>query len=219
MTQNVIAGRENAIRTLRRLAGRRPQTEHCEFCSSNLSPSHRHLLEIETRRVVCVCDPCALRFENVIGRWKLIPRDPITLSDFNLTEAEWEGFALPINLAFFFQSTPAKKVVAMYPSPAGATESLLSLGAWDALVVANPILKRMQSDVEALLVKRLGASPEYYIAPIDMCFELVGIIRLHWRGFSGGPDVWKEIGGFFDKLKSMTRHPTAMSNAEEACHA
>jgi hypothetical protein len=149
----------------------------------------------------------------------LIPRDPIALPQFNLTDADWEGFALPINLAFFFQSTSPNKVVAMYPSPAGATESLLSLGAWDALVAANPEIKRMQSDVEALLINRLKDSLEHYIAPIDLCFELVGIIRLHWRGFSGGPEVWTEMGAFFDKLKSMTRNPTEMANAEEACHA
>jgi hypothetical protein len=219
MTQNVIAGRESAFKTLRRLAKRQPQVEQCEFCSSSLHPTHRHLLEIQTRRVVCVCEPCALRFENVIGRWKLIPRDAIALPEFNSTDAEWEGFALPINLAFFFQSTPADKVVAMYPSPAGATESLLSLGAWGAVVAANPVLERMQSDVEALLVNRLGNAREYYIAPIDRCFELVGIIRLHWRGFSGGPNVWEEINGFFDKLKSAAKMPTAMADAREACHA
>jgi hypothetical protein len=155
----------------------------------------------------------------VIGRWKLIQRDAIALTDFKLTDAEWDGFALPINLAFFFRSTPADKVVAMYPSPAGATESLLTLGAWGGVVAANPVLERMQSDVEALLINRLGTSREYYIAPIDRCFELVGIIRSQWRGFSGGPNVWKEISGFFDELKSAAKIPTAMAHAQEACHA
>jgi Family of unknown function (DUF5947) len=212
MRQNLIAGRENAIKTLRRLAQRQPQVEQCEFCSSTLHPSHRHLLEIERRKVVCVCEPCALRFENVIGRWKLIPRDAVALPQFNLTDGEWEGFALPINLAFFFQSTHANKVVAMYPSPAGATESLLSLGAWSALVAANPVLEQMQSDVEALLVNRLGTAREYYIAPIDRCYELAGIIRLHWRGFSGGSDVWKEIRSYFERLKSMAGNSAAVIN-------
>src|SRR5262245_11308730 len=219
MTQNVIAGRENAIRTLRRLAKRQAQVEQCEFCSSSLHSSHRHLLEIQTRRVVCVCEPCALRFENVIGRWKLIPRDAIALPEFELTDAEWEGFALPINLAFFFRSTPANKTVAMYPSPAGATESLLSLGAWDALVAANPALQRMQPDVQALLVNRLGSSREYYIAPIDHCFELVGIIRMHWRGFSGGAKVWKEIEEFFAKVKSIAENLTAIPREDEVLRA
>jgi hypothetical protein len=97
----------------------------------------------------------------------------------------------------------------MYPSPAGATESLLSLGAWGALVSANPSLQNMQPDVEALLVNRLGTSREYYIAPIDQCFELVGIIRMHWRGFSGGSKVWEKIQAFFDRLKASAVSPGA----------
>jgi hypothetical protein len=201
MTQIAIAGRETAIKTLRRLAKRQPQVEQCEFCSLSLHPSHRHLLEIETRRVVCVCDPCALRFENVVGRWKLIPRDSIALAEFNLTDAEWDGFALPINLAFFFRSTPANKVVAMYPSPTGATESLLSLGAWGALVAANPVPERMQSDVEALLVNR----GECWRVGVDRCYELVGLVRTHWKGFGGGDEVWSALDDFFDKLRKEAK--------------
>ena len=41
-----------------------------------LTPAHRHLLEMATRRIVCSCDPCALRFENVIeGKFKLVPTE------------------------------------------------------------------------------------------------------------------------------------------------
>ena len=63
---------------------------------------------------------------------------------------------MPINMAFFFYNTAAGKIGAFYPSPAGATESLLSLDAWDAIVEANPVLRTMQPDVEALLANRLG---------------------------------------------------------------
>ena len=34
---------------------------------------------------------------------------------------------------------------------------------------------------------------QYYIVPIDECYRLVGLIRMHWRGLSGGTEVWKEI--------------------------
>jgi hypothetical protein len=167
-----------------------------------LAPTHRHLLEMATRRIVCSCDPCALRFENVIGgKFKLIPRDTRVLRDFQMTDAEWEGLSLPINLAFFFYDTPNEKMAAYYPSPAGATESLLPLTAWEALIIANPVLREMRSDVETLLVNRVEGAQEYFLTPIDVCFELVGLIRVHWRGFAGGENVWREINGFFARLK------------------
>ena len=64
--------------------------------------------------------------------------------------------------------------MAYYPGPAGATESLLPLDAWEALVSQNPPLQKLQPDVEALLVNRAGKARNYFIAPIDKCYELVG---------------------------------------------
>jgi hypothetical protein len=45
---------------------------------------------------------------------------------------------------------------------------------------------------------------EYYLAPIDVCFELVGLIRVHWRGLSGGEIVWGEIDRFFSRLQMQS---------------
>ncbi|HXT11923.1 MAG TPA: DUF5947 family protein [Candidatus Angelobacter sp.] len=217
MNSTAFARKENPFATLRRMARPRPSVEQCEFCSLPLQPGHRHLLEVATRKIICACDACALRFENVIGRWKLIPRDTRQLLSFRMTDAEWAGFSLPIELAFFFRSTPAGKVIAMYPSPAGATESLLAMESWEALAGANPALTEMRRDVEALLVNRLKGVREYYIVPIDLAFELVGLIRLHWRGFSGGDRVWQEIETFFSKLRQHSTHSTAA--LEEVSHA
>jgi hypothetical protein len=124
-----------------------------------------------------------------------------------MTEAEWDGLMIPINLAFFFQNSIHPRVTALYPSPAGATESLLSLAAWENILQSNPVLRELEPDVEALLVNRVGhargtVSAEYYIVPIDVCYRLVGLIRMHWRGFSGGTEVWQEIGSFFSQLRS-----------------
>jgi hypothetical protein len=123
------------------------------------------------------------------------------LSDFRLTDPQWEELHLPINLAFFFHSTRAGRVVAVYPSPAGGTESLLTLEAWQQLEEANPVLCELEPDVEALLVNRLGSAREHYRVPIDACYRLVGLIRSGWRGLSGGSEVWEEIGRFFSSLK------------------
>jgi hypothetical protein len=195
---------QSAFSTLRRFARPAARTvlERCELCNLVLPPLHRHLLEPATRKVACSCDPCALLFQNAVGaKFKLIPRDTRALPDFRMTDAEWEGLALPIDLAFFFYSTPDEKMTALYPSPAGPTESLLPLTSWEVLVGQNPVLQNMESDVEALLVNRAGSAREYFIAPIDKCYELVGTIRMYWRGLSGGEEVWREIEKFFARLR------------------
>ena len=80
-------------------------------------------------------------------------------------------------------------------------ESTLDLEYWNDIVERNPVLQELQPDVEALLVNRIATPPQYYRAPIDQCLRLVGILRTHWRGLSGGDDVWKEINRFFDDLQ------------------
>jgi Family of unknown function (DUF5947) len=123
------------------------------------------------------------------------------LSNFNVTDAQWENLRLPINLAFFYFSSPAKRVIALFPSPAGATESLLSLDSWNELAAANPLLNELEHDVEALLVNRIGNRRLYCRAPMDECFRLVGLIRMHWRGLSGGTEVWERLDQFFEQLR------------------
>jgi hypothetical protein len=222
MKPGLSTGAESPFATLRRLAQPAVVAEQCEFCSTALSEAHRHLFEPATRKLICVCDPCALRFENVVGRWKLIPRDARPLPDFQLTDAEWDSLALPIQLAFFFECSSTGKMVAMYPSPAGATESLLALTNWRELVETCGHNLQLQADVEALLVNRLGPAREYWVAPIDVCFELVGLIRLHWRGLSGGNKVWQEVERFFARLRqqdNLAPGPSVPAASCEEAHA
>jgi hypothetical protein len=204
MTQSTT----RAFRTLRKLAADKattPAVETCELCRVTISSWHRHLLEVATRQIICACDACALRFYDVVdGNYKLIPRDIRALENFHLSDAQWDSLAVPINLAFLFYSSSMDKMVAMYPSPAGATESLLSLDTWEMITAENPVLSRMAPDVEALLVNRVGAERTYYLAPIDTCYELVGLIRVHWRGLSGGDRVWQEIKDYFADLQKKS---------------
>jgi hypothetical protein len=135
------------------------------------------------------------------------------LTDFTIADPEWEDLRLPINLAFFYRSSAAGRVVAVYPSPAGATESLLPLDSWETLERVHPVLRKLEEDVAALLVNRTGETPMYFLVPIDQCYKLVGVIRMHWRGLSGGTEVWKAIKEFFDRLqaRSVPHNPTVSS--------
>jgi len=177
------------------------RVELCELCATRLSPDHQHLFELDKRQVICACDPCAILFvDNARQRYRRIPRDVRRLDDFLMDDQEWDSLLIPIKLAFFAYSSAAGRIVAQYPSPGGAMESSLDLEYWDAIVDRNPVLKKFAPDVEALLVNRISESPRYYRAPIDQCYRLVGIIRLQWRGLSGGSEVWKRIDEFFAGL-------------------
>ena len=82
---------------------------------------------------------------------------------------------------------------------------LLGLEAWEELEAANPILREMEPDVEALLVNRVGNIRAYYLVSIDRFYELVGLIRSGWRGLSGGTEVWRTIDGFFKDVESKAK--------------
>ena len=118
-----------------------------------------------------------------------------------MSDADWDAMRIPIGLAFFSFHSNAGRIVANYPGPAGAAESLLSLDAWEEISAANPVLGQMQADVEALLINRIALARDYYLAPIDECYRLVGLIRMHWRGLGGGALVWGEISRFFAELR------------------
>ena len=203
------AGRpaSNAFGILRQFARKQRPAERCELCSAALGYAHSHMIELSARRLLCACDACALLFNNRANRkYKRVPRRVQLLKAFHLADSQWDGLMIPINMAFFFFSSIENKVVTLYPSPAGAVESMLSMEAWSDIAQENPALYEMEADVEALLVNRVGhargaTEAEYFVAPMDECYKLVGLIRTNWRGLSGGTEVWQEIGRFFTELR------------------
>jgi hypothetical protein len=187
---------------LQRFAKPRAEAERCDMCSAELAPEHSHVLEVAVRRLLCCCEACAVLFSHQeSNNYRRVPRRLQLLADFRMSDAQWDALYIPINLAFFSIRSIENRVLALYPSPAGATESLLPLEAWQALVADNPSLATLEPDVEALLVNRVGDARDHYRVGIDECYKLVGLIRAHWRGLSGGAEVWNEIGRFFATLK------------------
>lgn len=194
---------KSIFEALRGFSRRQPAKERCDLCGVALLPEHQHLLQRSDRRVLCGCDPCTILFSHreAATRFLQIPRSGSRLDHFQITDAEWNALRLPINLAFFVHNSDQGRMMAYYPSPAGSTESLLSLESWEAIVGHNPALAAMLPDVEALLVNRTQSRNDYFIAPIDQCYKLTGVIRMHWRGFSGGETVWLEVDRFFTELE------------------
>ena len=178
--------------------------ERCDLCGDPVPPRHRHLIDVHDRRLMCACRGCSILFDHRGaggGHFRLLPERSRYVKGFQLDDVLWQTLDVPVDLAFFFHSSPAERVVAFYPAPVGATESLLELGAWEELLTTNPVLEQIEPDVEALLVNRTGGARDHWLVPIDRCYELVGVIRTHWQGFGGGRVVWDEVDRFFEALR------------------
>jgi hypothetical protein len=190
----------DGITALRRFVRSQP-IERCDFCGAPIAGDHGHLIEPAQRRLFCACGICAEALAGQPdGNYRRVPRRIEALTDFRMTDAEWDGLGLPIDMAFLLYSTPQARPIAFYPGPAGATESLLGLSAWSRLVARNPVLATFEPDVEALLVNRIRGRRACYRVPIDRCYALVGLMRTRWHGLSGGEEAWQAIENFFAGL-------------------
>lgn len=199
---------EGWIAGLRRFVRRPVAEHHCEMCGAAIRANHRHLMQLSEQRLLCCCHSCAVLFgEGNKEIYRLVPTHSrqLVAAEFSLSDAQWDALEIPIDIAFFFKSTLASRVVALYPGPAGTTESLLDLSAWKELQTENPVLAELEPDVEALLINRAHGAREYYRVPIDQCYALAGIIRMRWQGLTGGTEAWVAIGEFFSNLQAGTR--------------
>lgn len=182
------------------------------MCAEDLAAGHRHVVNLDTRNLLCVCTACHLLFTHegaAGGRYRAIPDRYLYDPTFELTDLQWEQLQIPVKMAFFFANSALGRFVAFYPSPGGPTESLLPLETWQAVMAANPAFGSIAPDVEALLVRHRSTGFECYLTPIDAPYELVGRVRRHWKGFDGGEEVWDEIDGFFAHLRDRSRDVSA----------
>lgn len=198
------------VSALRRFVQRRPQPERCDICSAAIPERHDHLLHRPDNSLLCACIACALLFDSGGSAYVRVPRDSWRLEGFGMSDGQWHSLGIPIGLAFLITGTGS--VRACYPSPAGPAHAEADGEAWVSLLGDNPVLRTMRADVEALLVNRTQGLRTYYIAPLDRCFALTGLIRKHWRGFHGGDEAWEQIGSFFDELRLESR-----DGAERLC--
>ncbi len=205
--------------------------ERCEFCATGIPATHGHVADLEKSSLVCACRACYLLFTQGddppeppgspgsgrtpprgasprgSARYRSVPDRYLRDSSRPLSVTEWDELQIPVGLAFFLYSSERGTVGGFYPSPAGATECTLDLDAWDRLATSHPLLGAAQPDVEAVLLCREGpaAEPEYFIVPIDVCYELAGRMRMLWKGFDGGSEARASIDEFLAGVRKHAR--------------
>jgi hypothetical protein len=202
----------SALAGLRRIINERPAPvvgERCEMCAEPITDGHRHVVDLESRALMCTCRGCYLLFtaEDAQLRYRAVPDRYLSFPDVTLDARQYDELEIPVGLAFLFNSSVLNRTVAFYPGPAGATESELPLEAWTRVVEANPQLSVVRADVEALLLRGTDRGSEFscHLVPIDACYALVGQLRQLWRGFDGGTEAHQAMEDFFAEIAARSR--------------
>ena len=178
-----------------------PPQERCELCATPVAAEHPHLVEPAERRLLCACTACGVLFSEPGLRYRRVPDRYLYDTGFVLSDTQWDELQVPVGMAFFLVNSIRRAVVACYPSPAGATECELDLEAWEALVADNPVLETLEADAEALVINRMADPPQHAIVPIDVAYQLVGVVKASWEGISGGRATEEAVAGYFAALR------------------
>ena len=194
-------------RGLRRFTGApaQPAAERCSLCGAVVPEEHRHLVDPGERSLVCACTACAVLFDHAGvagGRFRSVPRRVLTERGHAVDAAAWDRLQIPVGVVFLFRDTALDRLVAFYPSPAGATQSELDPAELAGIGACTRLAALLEPDVEALLVRRAAGEYRCYLVPIDICYELVGRMRLHWHGFDGGAVARAELEAFFARVEN-----------------
>jgi hypothetical protein len=189
---------------LRRYAGARG-APGCELCAGPLDGDHRHVVDIEAHRMLCACGSCAILFDGGgRRRYRTIPERVRAERRFAAADA-WQKLGIPVGIAFCYHASRDDRWIAVLPGPAGATEAELDENRWNEVRARSPMACALEDDVEALLVRtRPSQAPQAFVAPIDRCYALAGLLRRMWKGFDGGPDARAAVDAFFDRLAATS---------------
>ena len=210
----MTTSRPAPLAALRRIANSRPApvtAERCEMCAETVAERHQHVVNLRSRALMCTCRACYLLFTDADAelRYRAVPDRYLSFPDFRLDPARWDEWQIPVGLAFLFTNSTMDRTVVFYPGPAGATESELPVDAWEAVTATNPALRVLAPDVEALLIRapgaRLGDGFACHLVPVDVCYELVGLLRRTWRGFDGGQEARARMTEFFAMVAARSR--------------
>jgi hypothetical protein len=195
------------------LVAERLAEESCDLCGNPLLGDHSHIADLEKYSLLCACRPCFLLFEGREAggrRFRAVPCRYLRDEAFCPTEAEWDDLDIPVGLVFFMISSSAGGPVAFYPSPAGATQAEIGRDVFDRVGRFTYLAKELVPDLEGLLLHRGDdgqgrqlpgpAEPLALLLPIDVCYEMVGMVRMYWRGFDGGQEMRARFSAMMDDL-------------------
>jgi hypothetical protein len=190
-----------ALERFARGARRAREGQRCELCALPIAAEHRHVVDCTARKLLCACTPCTLAFSKEHGRFRTVPDQVRVDPAWVIDDRRLQALGVPVGLAFFLRPSSTKRWMAVFPSPAGATEAELEDAAWEAFASGSPLTAGIADDVEALFVRRTrDGQCSCFVVPVDVCYELTALLRRRWRGIDGGDDARDAVDDFVRRL-------------------
>ncbi len=190
-------------------------SEACELCGQPLHGGHRHVLDRVAGTPRCACVACALLFHapGEGARYQTLGDRVLCDPQLHLAPELFTALQIPVRLAFITCDATLTAWEATYPSVAGPTRAQLPVAACAGLAEAR-LMRALVPGQEALLLygREPGGPIASFGVSVERCFALVGTLRRTWRGFSGGPEAFRAIDGFFADLVRQAR-PVAEGTA------
>ena len=109
----IIADAPNALRRFLEPGLKRRAGELCEMCGQPIVEQHSHVVNVESRSLMCTCRACYLLFTHsgaAQGKYRAVPDRFLNLNSFRLSTAEWDAMQIPVGMAFFFYNSSMKKI-------------------------------------------------------------------------------------------------------------
>ena len=166
------------------------------LCVAPLTHDHRHAVDLKERRLLCVCRPCALLFDGDASRSASAAGARARAADPGLpARGRLAGARDPGRRGVLLPRVDHEQVDRDLAEPRRSDGVRSSTTTCVGPLRAGAFAARARPralDVQALLVRGARAArplQAFLVAPIDRCYEFVGIVRRKWRGFDGGDEV------------------------------
>ena len=94
-----------------------------KMCAEPIRDQHQHVVNLESRALLCTCRGCYLLFSGDAARqsYRAVPERYLSFPGFRLGPAQWSAPGIPVGLAFFFRSSAPGRPPAAPPPPPPAT--------------------------------------------------------------------------------------------------
>jgi hypothetical protein len=205
---------ERAIERFVQAFNRRSDGLRCARCRTVLHRHHRHLVELDAHQLLCACNGCILSaYQDDHGRHRVVPESVRGDPSWAPGWQRWDSLGVTVRLAFFVWLSRLARWVAVVPSAIGAVGREVPAGLWSEFLQESRVARHITADVEALLLRAAESGPfDAYVVPIDVCHELVSLVRQTWHGPDGGDAARTELDGFFERLRRrMTQRPALVA--------